>query len=250
MSRVLIVKNIGREGPGLLRDVLMKHRIEADVIDLERGEVIPELDGYGALIILGGPDSANDATPVMHMNLTRAKQAIDSGVPYLGICLGHQVLAKAAGGRVVPGAQKEVGFFDSQGDPYSVALTADGLTDPLFDRVPASFRVFQLHGETVQPAPSTVVLAESNGVQAIRVGRSAYGLQMHIEMVPEMLAVWAAQDPELADRSVSDLQQQFAGISTSYLDVGRRVFENFLSLADLTSIDLTESDRQEQAPVR
>jgi GMP synthase (glutamine-hydrolysing) len=242
-ARVLIVKNLTREGPGLLRDVLMQHRVEADVVELERGEPIPELDAYQGLIVLGGTPSANDDTPQMRSQLQRTAEALDAGLPFLGICLGHQVLGRAAGATVTRAAQKEVGFLDANGAQYTVTLTADGRNDPLFEGLPNDIPVFQLHGEMVMPSDDLIVLATSPGcpVQAVRAGRRAYGLQMHVELVPEMLAVWAAQDAELRGFDAVELQKQYASISTSYMAVGRRLLTNFLVSTDLVSaIDLTE----------
>jgi GMP synthase (glutamine-hydrolysing) len=244
-ARVLIVKNIGREGPGLLRDVLMENRIQADVIELDRGDTIPPLQGYGALIVLGGPASANDSTSVMQDQIARVREALTAGVPYLGICLGHQVLAKAAGADVTAAHAKEVGFFRSPDVPFSVSLTIAGREDPLFDGLDNTLDTFQLHGETVQPAAGVEVLATSGDeVQAVRVGQNAYGLQMHFEVVPEMLAVWCAQDEDLAEFDAGALQKQFAESSATYSATGRRLFENFLRIAQvMPAVDLTESEQ-------
>jgi len=245
-ARVLIVKNIQREGPGLFRDVLLEQRVGADVVELDRGDTIPALDEYGALIVLGGPPSANDTTDAMKAQVERTREAIETGLPYLGICLGHQVLGKAAGATVVRNGVKEIGFAQSDGSPYEVQLTETGVRDPLFHGVPESFRVFQLHGEAVEANDDTEVLATGSEcpVQAIRVGRRAYGLQMHVEVVPEMLAVWAAQDPDLATFDSQALQHELGTISTDYMRIGRRVLTNFLTIAGLTTaVDLTAEEQ-------
>jgi GMP synthase (glutamine-hydrolysing) len=243
-SRVLIIKNISREGPGLLRDLLIHHRIEADVVDLERGEDIPSLRDYAALVVLGGPASANDETPEMQTQLAHAKEAIAGNIPFLGICLGHQVLGKVAGAAVAS-TQKEIGFADEAGLPYEVTLTDAGLADPLFEGVVSPFHIFQLHGEVVRETPSAETLAVSRhgDVQAIRVGRTAYGLQMHFELVPEMLAVWCAQDADLRNLDAADLLKQFSNLAEVHMRAGRRLFENFLRIAGLTStVDLTAKE--------
>jgi GMP synthase (glutamine-hydrolysing) len=245
-ARILIVKNIGREGPGLLRDVLMQHHVEADMVELDRGETIPALRGYGALVVLGGPSSANDDTPVMHNQISRVQEALAANMPYLGICLGHQVLAKAAGAEVTSALEKEIGLFKTPGVPYTVELTEAGRNDSLFQGLDSALATFQLHGEAVQPAPGIEVLARSTSgeVQAIRVGSNAYGLQMHFEVVPEMLAVWAAQDDDLREFDSAALQKQFGEASATLMGNGRRLFGNFLRISQLTtSIDLTESER-------
>lgn len=241
-ARALIVKHILREGPGSLRDVLQEQRVMADVVELARGEAIPPLDGYGALIVLGGPASANDATPAVQACTDAVRAALASDVPYLGICLGHQILAAAAGGTVAAG-DAEIGF-GADGRPFEVELTEAGRRDALFAGVPATMRAFQLHRESVSPAAGIEVLATSVtcSTQAIRVGRRAYGLQMHLELVPEVLAVWSAQEPMLAHLDPAALQAEYAAVHQQYATVARTVFTNFLTLADLAApVDVTES---------
>lgn len=98
MADLLIVKNITREAPGLLARVLDEHNISYDVVDLDKGEPFPSPLTYKALVVLGGPDSANDATDKMQQELDQVRAAFTAGLPYLGICLGLQVGVKAAGG--------------------------------------------------------------------------------------------------------------------------------------------------------
>src|SRR3954468_16146854 len=100
-GRVLIVKNVTREGPGLLTGLLDHHEIGYDVVDLNRGDALPDPTSYAALVVLGGPDSANDQTAKMATELPAVKKAVEAGMPYLGICLGLQVLVRAMGGKVV-----------------------------------------------------------------------------------------------------------------------------------------------------
>src|SRR3990172_6768384 len=107
---VLIAKNIDREGPGLLEEILKERSIAYETIDLDDGQLFPSPKKFAALVVLGGPDSANDSTEKMANELKRIKEALDAGVPYLGICLGMQALVKAAGGKVCKSNLKEVGW--------------------------------------------------------------------------------------------------------------------------------------------
>jgi GMP synthase-like glutamine amidotransferase len=246
-GRVLIIKNTEYEGPGMLREVLHVNDVEADCVELWRSDDIPSLDPYSALIVLGGLPSVNDQTPEMQAEREAAAEALRSGLPYLGICLGHQVLGQVAGSRVDANAVREIGFHHTDGEPYTVELTDAGQLDPLFDGVPESFPVFQLHGEAVQPFSEIEVLATGKhcAIQAIRVGRRAYGLQMHVEVTSDMLAVWASEHPDLAHATNDDLQRDLAAISDQYNRVGRRILTNFLSLAGLASsveVDLGKVD--------
>jgi GMP synthase (glutamine-hydrolysing) len=235
MSELLIIQNITREGPGLLEQVLVDEDVKFDVVNLDQGQTIPELDDYKALVVLGGPDSANDETPKMTAELARIKEALDAGMPYLGICLGLQTLVKAAGGKVMPGTVKEAGFINPDNAQHTVTVTEEGKTDPLLAGLPRVLNVFQLHGETVELTREMTVLATGKFCvnQVVRVTPNAYGIQSHFELTPEMLAVWAEQDPDLIPIGRDKLLADFEAIEQSYTYIGRTLLRNFLKIAQL-----------------
>ncbi|MFW6366779.1 MAG: type 1 glutamine amidotransferase [Spirochaetota bacterium] len=231
MNDILILKNISREGPGILDHVLFEQQVDSVTVDLDAGETLPPTDDFSALIVLGGPDSANDLTPKIQSEIAYLQQALEGGMPCLGICLGLQLLVKAAGGSVVKSPQKEVGFFSPDGIPYTVDLTGDGMRDPLTDGIESPFRVFQLHGETVVLTGGMTLLGTGNAVQnqIVRYGRSAYGIQCHFELTRQMLAEWCAQDDDLKQLDSSMLLEQFSAIEEAYTQVGRTLFTNFVN---------------------
>lgn len=235
MGKLLIVQNISREGPGLLTEVLNNAGIAFDVTDLGAGQELPGLEDYTALVVLGGPDSANDTTPKMVGELTFIKQALDLEMPYLGICLGLQTLVKATGGRVVPGSVKEIGFINPDGNQHTVHVTEEGKTDPLLTGLAEELDVFQLHGEIVELTPGMIVLATGKFCtnQIVRVTNKTYGIQSHFELTPEMLAVWAAQDPDLVPIGNDKLQVDFENVYESYTKTGQTLLLNFLHIAEL-----------------
>ena len=235
MSELLIVQNISREGPGLLEHVLRDEGVAFDLVDLGKGQEIPDLDSYKALVVLGGPDSANDETAKMTGELGRIKEALGAGLPYLGICLGLQTLVKAAGGKVIPGDTKEVGFIDPDNNQHTVAVTEEGKNDPLLTGLPETLDVFQLHGETVELTPDMTVLATGKFCknQIVRVADKAYGIQSHFELTPEMLAIWAEHDPDLMPIGKDKLRADFEAIKQSYTNIGQTLLRNFLRIAEL-----------------
>lgn len=233
--RVLVLRSIERQGPGLIRNVLEHNDIPADVVDLSPS--LPDPTDYGAVVILGGPASANDETPEMAAMLELTRSAVDAKVPFLGICLGHQVLSRAIGGEVVPALVSEVGFFDDRNKPYTVSLTEAGREDPLFRGVDDSFHVFQLHAESIDATETdAVVLATSDtdDFSAVRVGHNAYGLQMHVEITSKMLGSWARSETNLDRFEPEELQAQLEAFEDDYARVGKRVLTNFCQIADLT----------------
>jgi GMP synthase-like glutamine amidotransferase len=237
-SKVLIVQNITREGPGLLERLLHEVAVGYDIADLAKGDSFPDPTSYAALVVLGGPDSANDITPKMQDELTQVKRAFDAGVPYLGICLGLQIAVKVMGGQVVKSPIKEVGLSTPDGIPYSVsltnlALTALGKKDPLFVGLRNHFRVFQLHGETVELTKNMQLLAIGQDCpnQIVKFRRNAYGIQSHFELTQEMLAEWLKADPDLTPLDEQKVMAEFEAIEEIYTVTGLSLLRNFLHIA-------------------
>ncbi|AAM71754.1 MAG TPA: type 1 glutamine amidotransferase [Chlorobaculum sp.] len=232
---ILVVQNISHEGPGLLANLLEEHAINVELCDLSKSEPIPDPSGYAAMVVLGGPQSANDATPQITGELKAIDKALDAGVPYLGICLGLQLLVKARGGSVVKCHQKEIGFREPDGEPFMVELTGDGKQDALFLGMPERLRVFQLHGETVEPAKGMTLLATGRGCkhQVVRVGSNAWGLQCHFEMTPAMFESWIGIDADLKAMNRDELLAEFEAISEEYTETGRSILLNFLAVTGL-----------------
>jgi GMP synthase (glutamine-hydrolysing) len=234
MKDVLIIKNISREGPGLLEGLLTLHSLSYDIVDLHKNEALPAFD-HKALVVLGGPPSANDQTVKMITELEYVRKALAAGAAYLGVCLGLQVAVKALGGQVTKSPIKEVGFLDPNGENFAVELNAEGQQDPLLQGLGIHLKVFQLHGEMVELTPSMTLLGEGKYCknQIVKLGERAYGIQSHIETTSEMLQVWAAEDPDLVPIGAATLMEQFHAIESEYTQTGKTILTNFLRVADL-----------------
>ncbi|MBI3754365.1 MAG: type 1 glutamine amidotransferase [Deltaproteobacteria bacterium] len=202
MSRVLVLQHVESEGLGIIAKSLRQKRVAADFIKIFRDERIPRrINGYDGLIVLGGPMGVyeEDIHPFIKHEIALIKNALKNDMPILGICLGAQLLAKAAGADVYKGKKKEIGW-------YTVTLTDEGKRDTLFIGLPDEFAVFQWHGDTfdlgtdLKSVPSKCLASsELFPHQIIRVGKKAYGLQFHIEVTGEMIKQWIdVNDKELA----------------------------------------------------
>ena len=119
MTRIVVFQHIRSEHPGILRDFLAADRVDWQAVELDEGEPIPDLDGFDALWVMGGPMDVweEEAHPwlVTEKEVIR-KAVIDRGMPYLGFCLGHQLLADALGGTVGPAKIPEVGVMEVAAD--------------------------------------------------------------------------------------------------------------------------------------
>ncbi|MBC8006330.1 MAG: type 1 glutamine amidotransferase, partial [Verrucomicrobia bacterium] len=183
-KEILLVKNNTDEGPGLLEELLTERNISYHIVDLQIGQPFPEVINYKAVVVLGGPDSANDGNEKMVIELNRIREVLASNKPYLGICLGLQTLVKAGGGKVVKSLVKEIGLRGPDGQYFSVELTDQGKIDPLFRGLEHSLNVFHLHGETVELTKDMTLLATGQFCtnQVVKVGSNAYGIQCHFEL--------------------------------------------------------------------
>lgn len=229
MKPVLIIKNIAHEGPGLLAELLEQLQIPSQTINFENNHPDLSLQTFSAVIVLGGPDSANDQNPKMENELDFVRQVLDLKIPYLGICLGMQVLVKAAGGEVLKSPVKEIGFFDPGGRPYEIRLTREGQKDPLFAGLQEPWPVFQLHGETVSLNEKVRLLGTSEicANQIVRAGENAYGIQCHFELTQVMFEDWLTKDADLIKMDHAELNRQFAQIKEAYTRTGKILFGNF-----------------------
>jgi GMP synthase (glutamine-hydrolysing) len=236
-KELVIIKNITREGPGILGHLISEMGIRSRTVDLSAGESINDVEKYGAVIVLGGPDSANDENSKMKNELELIRKVLVMNIPYLGICLGLQTLVKAAGGQVIKSPVKETGFRERKGDYYSVRLTSAGRIDPMFDGLDDSFNVFHLHGETVMLTEKMTLLAEGKECrnQIVKAGPNAYGIQCHFELTEEMFGTWINEDPDLLAIDMEKLNSDFLELKEVYFFTGRRLFTNFLKIAGYTA---------------
>jgi GMP synthase-like glutamine amidotransferase len=193
--RVLAFRHVPFEGLGHIQPALESCGVGIDYVDLyHAGAAPPDTAPADGLIFMGGPMSVNDGLPYLEQEIAILRQALERGQPVLGVCLGSQLLARAAGARVYPNARKEIGWFD-------IWRTSAGAADPLLGELDSPQTVFHWHGETFELPPGAEWLAWSDACrhQAYRVGSKAYGLQFHLEVTPAMIVDWQQQDVNCGD---------------------------------------------------
>jgi GMP synthase-like glutamine amidotransferase len=160
-----------------------------------------DLQQAAGLVVMGGPMNVDEVQryPFLAAEVEWIDQALEQQLPMLGICLGSQLLAKAAGARVYPNGIKEIGWYALE----TLPATAD---DRLFAGCQATETVFQWHGDTFDLPVGAVHLARSTQCehQAIRVGPCAWGLQFHIEMTPGLVDCWLSESGNCGELSQLD----------------------------------------------
>jgi GMP synthase-like glutamine amidotransferase len=236
--RFLVFQHIAIEHPAIFREFFAADGIAWDAIELDANEAIPPLDGYDALWVMGGPMDVweEDQHPWLAAEKRAIRAAVERGLPYMGLCFGHQLLGAAMGGRVGKAARAEVGILD-------VALTEAGRRDPLFDGIAPVFKALQWHGAEVAAAPpGATVLAQSPlcAVQAMRVGRWAYGLQYHTELTQTTVEEWSrvpAYACSLGQTLGAGALPRLDGEARRYMPEfnrdSRRLYDNFMALTGL-----------------
>ena len=229
----MILRNIPRENPGLFETVLNEYGIKYQIVDWVNEFTVVHPEKNGALVVLGGPDSANDNNPKIQSESAFIEEAIRANVPFLGICLGLQLFVKTLGGKVVRCKVAETGFRDRDGDFYKIKLTDAGKRDKLFCSLPEDLNVFQLHGETVEIIPGMAILATGKycNNQAIRFGDKAYGIQAHFELTDSLLDSWIKEDSDLHKLDENQLRSDYKLLKPGYQNTGRIIINNFLSIA-------------------
>lgn len=224
-----IIQNDPEVPPGNIIDNLMQLELPYLLHHPYLGETMPDLRDITALIVMGGAMGAND--DATHPFLTELKSLIrrivELGRPYLGICLGGQLLAAACGGKVVSNRWDELGMM-------GVGLTAAGKSDRLFAGLGESITTFQWHHDSFDIPPGAVLLARSPACphQAFRIGDSAWGTQFHPEVSEAIIRDWCAWDPATGTR-VEELVAGWRDGEKEYLMVARRLLENFLEASGL-----------------
>ncbi|WP_120499385.1 type 1 glutamine amidotransferase [Roseovarius sp. EL26] len=233
--KLLVFQHLSCEHPGSLRDLLKRNGIEWDVVELDEGGAIPDLEDYDVLWVMGGPMDVWDVEE--HPWLIAEKAAIrrwviEMGKPYLGLCLGHQLLADALGGTCGPMHPAEIGVME-------VELTAEGRADPLMQGLPDRQKCLQWHGVRVaQPPEGAVILASSPAcsVQAMRIGQNVWSTQYHIEVEPDTVDNWAAIPAyhaalveTLGAGGLDAMRAQAIKTMPDFLTTAEQVFENFMA---------------------
>ena len=148
------------------------------------------IDDYDAVLVFGGAMHADedDRHPWLNEENLLLQRLLDLHLPTLGVCLGAQLLAKAAHAPVHPASRPEIGWHD-------VELTDEAESDPVFSRLPARFRAFQWHYYTHGLPSGAVELARSEVcTQAFRLGSSVWGVQFHPEVTREQIQSWLETD--------------------------------------------------------
>jgi GMP synthase-like glutamine amidotransferase len=187
MAKVAVLEHFWCEHSGVFKPILERAGHQVADIHLFSGEPLPDQKDFDAWIVMGGPMNVDeiDSYPFLLPERRFLAELIAADRPLLGICLGAQLIARAAGSAVYAKRPKEIGLFNIEPTPAAVS-------DPLLGLFSNPQEVFQWHGDTFDLPSGAVHLARSERFehQAFRLGRRVYALQFHLECSIEMAREW------------------------------------------------------------
>ena len=189
---VIILQHIKIEDPGYIKDLMLSENCKLTTIELDEGEKIPQnLSKFDAMFCMGGPMDTwmEEKYPWLIEEKKRIKEfVVDQKKPFLGFCLGCQLLGEVIGGKVVKSKQSEIGMLD-------VNLTSETKNDAIFSSFPKSIKALQWHSYEVQMLENNKdvkILASSpiTKFQIFKYKSHAYGIQFHIEVKNTTVKQW------------------------------------------------------------
>jgi GMP synthase (glutamine-hydrolysing) len=220
---MVVVQHEPYEGPGTLAPFLGDFRL----VRTFAGDPVPA--DADALVVLGGGMGAYEEDRLPHLadEIRLLRRCLDRGRPVLGICLGSQLLAKAAGAEVAKAPRPEIGF-------HQVRLSPQARTDALFASAPETFVAFHWHFDAFTLPGDAVPLAASAlaPLQAFRCGARAWGVQFHLEVDEDVFGKMMAGEAELREAGVdpADLRAQAARELPRLREIGGGVFARWAAL--------------------
>lgn len=183
--RIHCLQHVSFEGLGFIQNWINTNRYELTYTRFFEDYVLPSLDDFDFLIVLGGPMGVYEQDKYSWLSVEKEfiKQAVQANKKVLGICLGAQLIAASLGAKVYPNKQKEIGWF-----PVKKAEDSNN-SNLFFESIQAEFTVFHWHGDTFDLPTGAKLIASSEACtnQAFVYNERVIGLQFHLEMTEETI---------------------------------------------------------------
>ena len=233
---VIVLQHIKIEDPGYIKDLMLNDGVNLTTIELDEGEKIPnDLSKFDAMFCMGGPMDTymEDQYPWLIEEKEKIKEfVIDLKKPYLGFCLGCQLLGEAVGGQVVRSNPSEIGMME-------INFSDKKNDDSLFSSFPNKIKSLQWHSYEVNNLESNkdvVVLASSpiTKYQIFKYQNHAYGIQFHIEIKDTTVNEWGcvpeykkALEDQLGDGALEKFDNAAKDNMTDMNNYSKILYKNF-----------------------
>ncbi len=237
--RILILQHIKIEDPGFIKDLMIKDGAELTTIELDEGEKIPkDLSKFDAMFCMGGP--MDTWMEKKHPWLIDEKKAIKEFVvdlkkPYLGFCLGCQLLGEVVGGKVVKSNIPEIGMLN-------ISFSNNKSNDALFSKFPDKITSLQWHSYEVQGLENNkdvthLASSPETKYQIFKYQNHAYGIQFHIEVKDTTVGEWgcvpeykSALEKQLGEGALDKFEKDSKKHMPSMNQYSKVLYENFKKL--------------------
>ena len=236
---ILILQHIKIEDPGYIKDLMLADGLNLTTIELDEGEKIPnDLTKYDGMLCMGGPMDTymEKEYPWLVEEKKRIKEfVVILKKPYLGFCLGCQLLGEVVGGKVVKSNPAEIGMMD-------INFTDNKKKDILFSKFPDNIKSLQWHSYEVQGVdknPDITLIASSpiTKYQIFKYQDHAYGIQFHIEIKDTTVNEWGcvpeykkALEDQLGDGALEKFDQSAKKNMKDMNNYSKILYDNFKSL--------------------
>ena len=237
--RILILQHIKIEDPGFIKDLMIKDGAELTTVELDEGEKIPkDLTQFDAMFCMGGP--MDTWMEKEHPWLVDEKKAIKEFVvdlkkPYLGFCLGCQLLGEVIGGKVVKSNIPEIGMLN-------ISFSNNKSNDALFSKFPDEITSLQCHSYEVQGLENNkdvthLASSPETKYQIFKYQNHAYGIQFHIEVKDTTVGEWgcvpeykSALEKQLGEGALDKFEKDSKKHMPSMNQYSEVLYENFKKL--------------------
>jgi GMP synthase (glutamine-hydrolysing) len=231
MRTLHVIKHIAREGPARIGNVARDMGLDVAIHDLPGGATVPaQLPDGDLLVVMGGPmgvgDIGDPRFDFLDREIDLLRRCLADDRPVLGICLGAQLMAHALGARIHPAPEREVGWGP-------VAFVAHD--DPVLAGMRTTEVVLHWHSDTFDLPPGATLLASSEACpnQMFRVGRRAFGLQFHIEVDAEDIAIWVCEDTDFVRAALgpggpAKILAETLRLDAGFRRIGDRLIRNLI----------------------
>ena len=239
MKKIIILQHISIEDPGYIKDLMIKDNFDLTTIELDEGEKIPEnLDQFDAMFCMGGPMDTwmEKDFPWLIDEKKKIKEfVVDLKKPYLGFCLGCQLLGEVVGGKVVKSNKPEIGILD-------INFLENKNNDKLFSKFPNTIKSLQWHSYEVQNLENIknitlIASSPDTKYQIFKFNEHAYGIQFHIEIKKTTVSEWgcvpeykSALEKELGDGALDKFDQDAKDQMSSMNQYSTILYNNFKNL--------------------
>lgn len=186
--KALIIQHMKEVPPGRVLQVLDHLCWGWEILSMEESQAIPySLEGFDCLVLLGGTMNVDDTSVFPYLESLKqfTAGALSRNFPVIGLCLGAQLMSRAAGGTVYKNRCGEIGWSQ-------VSFTPEGIGDKILEGVSSPLEVFQWHDDMLGLPAGSVLLAGSEQCysQIVRMGEKSYGFQFHPEVDQHIILEW------------------------------------------------------------